>query len=317
MLLLVLVALAPPTVIALIVALEERTEARDHAQADVLDSTRLAAADVEAAVDGTAAFVKAVAHELEIRPGVRHCRRLLALVPQATDRYRSVGVARPDGRVYCGATEDRAARSSDELDASGASWFRRAQRGRGFVLGDFGVGPASDTKVIIGAHPVRRGPGERRAVLFAALRVRRLTEGTALANAPRGFAFAILDDRGTVLARRPAIERLVGKRLPERPLVETVLRERQGTAEVKGLDGVRRIHGFAPVGGNADDRLFVTAGRSSESVFADPNHDLRRYLILAGLGLVTALGLSYLASKVLLGRWARGGGGRGTPLRGG
>ncbi len=58
-LILVLVALAPPTAIAVIVALEERTEARKHAQLGLLDSTRLAAVDAEAAVDATASFLSA------------------------------------------------------------------------------------------------------------------------------------------------------------------------------------------------------------------------------------------------------------------
>ena len=46
MLVLVLVALTPPTITALVVALEERHEARVHAQRDVFDTTRLVAADV-------------------------------------------------------------------------------------------------------------------------------------------------------------------------------------------------------------------------------------------------------------------------------
>ena len=80
-LILVLVALAPPTAIAIIVALEERSEARRHAQTDLLDSTRLAAVDAESAVDATANFLSAVADDLSARPGVEHCKRLLALIP--------------------------------------------------------------------------------------------------------------------------------------------------------------------------------------------------------------------------------------------
>jgi signal transduction histidine kinase len=112
----------------------------------------------------------------------------------------------------------------------------------------------------------------------------------------------ILDYHGAVVARVPPAG-LVGRRLPERPLVRTVLAEHEGTAEVAGLDGVRRIYGFVPVGGNAKGHLFITAGRSSESVFADPNKDLSRFITLAAVGLVLALALSYVMTKVLLGRW--------------
>jgi signal transduction histidine kinase len=299
-LMLVLVALAPPTAIALIVALEERGEARKHAQRDLLDSTRLAAGDAEAAVDATASFLAAVANDLAARRGVEHCERLLSLVPQATDWYSSVGVARPDGRVYCGTTTRGFVQPMGPVDVSGAGWFRRAQRERGFVLGEFGAGPLSSKEALLGSHAVDRGRGKQPAVLFAALDLARLT--TTLGLHPRGTTFVIIDHRGTVVARVPS-GRLVGRRLPERPLVETVLRERQGTAEVKGLDGEPTIYGFAPVGGNAAGRLFISAGRTSESVFADPNHDLRRYLLLAGLGLLAALALSYVVTKLLLGRW--------------
>jgi signal transduction histidine kinase len=302
MLMLVLVALAPPTAIALVVALEERDEARDGAQADVLDSTRLAATKAEAAVDGTAGFLRAVAGDLAARPGVEHCEQLLRLVPAATDSYTSVGVALPNGTVYCGTTGGGFVKPMGRVDVSQAAWFRRAQIEGRFVLGEFGTGPLSGMDALIGSHPVDLGAGRRPGVLFAALDLRRLTKSVGLHDAPQGTTFVILDNRGTVVAGVPE-SNLVGRRLRERPLVETVLRQRQGTAEVEGLDGVTRIYGFVPVGGNARGRLFITAGRTSESVFADPNHDLRRYLLLAGLGLLAALALSYLVTKLLLGRW--------------
>src|SRR5919112_5401716 len=123
-LILVLVALAPPTAIAIIVALEERTEARRHAQTDLLDATRLAATDAEAAVDATATFLSAVADDLAARPGVEHCERLLALVPRATDWYSTVGVATAGGRVYCGATTAGPVRRIGRANVSKAEWFR-------------------------------------------------------------------------------------------------------------------------------------------------------------------------------------------------
>jgi signal transduction histidine kinase len=302
MLVLVLVALAPPTAIALIFAIQEREDAREHAQADVLDATRLAAADAEAAIEATAGILATLAHELAVRPGVQHCERLLAMVPQGADLYSSLGAAKPDGTVYCGTTARRSGKPIGHPDVSRASWFRRAQRERGFVLGDIGAEPLSPRGTLLGAHSVGREPGSRAGVLFAALDLQGLTRSLGLRDAPPGTTVGILDHRGTVVARVPQ-NGLVGRRLPERPLVETVLRQRQGTAEVEGLDGVRRIYGFTPVRGNANGRLFVTAGATSESVFADPNRDLRRYLLLAGLGLLTALGLSYLATQLLLGRW--------------
>jgi signal transduction histidine kinase len=299
---LVLVALAPPTAVAIIVALEERGEARRHAQTDLLDSARLAAAATEGTVDGTAGFLSAVAEDLAARPGVEHCQRLLALVPRSTDLYSTVGVATARGRVYCGTSMRGFVRPIGPVDVSKAAWFRRAQSERGFVLGEIGEGPLSHMKVLLASHAVDRGRFKPPAVVFAALDVDQLTERIGLQNAPRGTKFVVLDHRGKLVARVP--DDAPGRALAERPLVTTVLRERRGTAEVKGLDGVPTMYGFAPVAGNAHGRLFISAGRTSESVFAEPNHDLGRFLVLAGLGLLAALALSYVMTTLLLGRWS-------------
>ena len=302
-LMLVLVALAPPTVIAITVALEERSEARRHAQSDLLDSTRLAAVDAGSAVDATAGLLSAVADDLAARPGAEHCKRLLAVVPRATDWYSTVGVASPSGRVYCGTSSRGFVRPIGRADVSKEEWFRRAQTEAGLVLGELGQGPLSPMQALLSSHAVDRGRFKRPAVVFAALDVDQFTKTIGLQDSPRGTRYMILDHRGRLVARVPD-DGPAGRRRVERPLVRTVLREHQGTAELKGLDGVLTIYGFAPVGGNAKGRLFITAGRTSESVFADPNDDMRRFLLLAGLGLLLALALSYVMTSLLLGRWS-------------
>jgi signal transduction histidine kinase len=302
-LLLVLAALLPPTAIALAVAVDERSEAREHAHNDVLDTTRLTAADVRQVFDTTAGVLAALAQDLAREPGREYCEGLLALVPESTGRYSAVGLAEPGGRVSCAAATRDYRRPLESVDVSSADWFRTATRTGAFALGDIGAGPLSGIDVLLAAHPVPGPGGGPPSVLFAAIDLRRLAREPALDHAPRGTEFVLLDDRGTVVGRAPRDDRLIGHRLPERPLVETVLRERQGTAEVKGIDGVERIHAFAPVGGMAGDRLFITAGRSSEAVYADPAADMRRFLLSVAIGLLMALVLVWLATKLLLQRW--------------
>src|SRR5829696_8277268 len=302
-LLLVLVALAPPTVIALVVALEERHEARQHAQRDLLDTGRLVGADVGRVIDSTASFLGAVSQNLGEHPGRGYCEKVLALVPRSTSLYSSVGVAGPGGAVYCGATARGPARPRAAIDVSRSGWFRAAQRSGGFALGEYGRDPLTGANVLVAAYPVSRRNGSRQAVMFAGLDTGRLAEATALNDVPSGTAFTLLDRRGTVIARVPDGDRLVGRRFPQRSLVETVLRRRQGTADVTGGDGVARIQAYTPVGGRAGNRMFLTASRSSAAVFAEPNSDMRSFLLLAALGVALALALSYLATKLLLQRW--------------
>src|SRR5215210_85790 len=217
-LLLVLVALAPPTVIALVVALEERHESRVHAQRDLLDTSRLVGADVERVIDGTATFLGAVSSDLARDPGRGHCEELLALVPRSTSRYSSVGVATAGGSVYCGATTRGLARPLDEVDVSGAGWFRAAQRGEGFVLGHLGREPLTGVRSLVAAHPVPRSDSEPQRVMFAALDIHHLTAATALNEVPRGTGYLLLDHEGTIIARAPAGP--IGGRVPRRPPTE-------------------------------------------------------------------------------------------------
>jgi signal transduction histidine kinase len=299
-LLLVLVALLPPTVVAFVVALEERDEAREQAQQDVLDTARVAAADVRRVITGTAGFLAPLARNLAEQPGRRRCEQLLGLVPRSTTRYSSVGVALPDGRVDCAATGRGLAQPMDEVDVSGVAWFREAVRSGRFVLGDLRRDPLSGEDALIAAQPI---PGRGRGVLFAAVDAGSLASATALTDAPRGTTFLLFGARGTIVARVPQIRGAVGRRVSERLLAETIRERRKGTAEVEGVDGELRIQGFTPVGGPAGDTLFVAAGRESETVFADPTNDLRRFLVLAVFGTLLALALSYLATKLLLERW--------------
>jgi len=301
--LLVLVALTPVTVVATVTELAERREARETARENVLDTARVVSADVRRVMAGTAGFVGPLARDVAAHPGRRSCERLLGLVPESSRRYSSIGAATAGGALLCGATHQGFIQGNRLPDLAGATWFRRALRSERFVLTDYGPDPLSRMGSLVGAQAVRAEPGAPPVVLFVAIDIRTLAEATALHERPRGATMILFDASGTLLARMPSRPGAVGHRLRQRPLISAVLQQRQGTTEVQGPDGVKRIQGFAPVGGPAGRRLFVAAGRPSAAVFADPNMDMERFVVLGVIGLALALLLSYLATKLLLERW--------------
>jgi signal transduction histidine kinase len=300
-LLLVLVALAPPTVVAVVGELAERHEARMHAEQDVFDTSRIVRADVERVVTGTASGLGAIAGDLARHPDQRVCRRLLGFVQRATSRYSSVGVARANGRVYCGATQKGLTRAR-RVSVTRQPWFQAALRSNSFVLGDLDKDPLTGMDALVAARPVSSVAWRPSKVVFAAIDVGGLVEATALKDTPHGTTFLLFDRNSRVIARVPGGPKWVGRPLHDPALAEVVQRERRGTAEVTGPDGVRRIEGFAPVGGPGPGNLFVSAGRRSAAVYADPNEDLKRFFLLSALGLVLALALSYLMTRLLLQR---------------
>ena len=158
----------------------------------------------------------------------------------------------------------------EQVNVVHSDWFRRAQKTGGFVLGNLGRDPLTETRALMTATPLPGPAHAPHSVMFAAMDLRSFADATAVKDVPRGTTFVVLDSHGTIVARQPPLPGIVGRRVPEEPLVRSVLKDREGTAEVAGLDGVKRIQGFAPVGGVAGDELFVAAGRPSEAVYADP-----------------------------------------------
>ncbi|HKP20349.1 MAG TPA: ATP-binding protein [Thermoleophilaceae bacterium] len=300
---LVLVALAPPTIVAVVTELSERNEAHDDAKEAVLDSARVVRADVQRVVEGTAGFLAPLARDLARHPGRDSCERLLGLVPRSTSRYSSIGMARRDGTVVCGATQRGVIHSRQHASVGEAGWFRTAIRAGRFVLSDYGIDPLAGTGALVAAQPLPTGPMRSETVLFVAIGTATLAEAAGLHESASDTTVLLLDRRGTILARVPPLPGTLGRRLGNAPLVSTVLEQRHGTAEVEGLDGVKRIQGFAPVTGIGGAALYVAAGRPSSSVFADPAEDMEQFLALGLIGLALALLLSYLANKLLLERW--------------
>jgi signal transduction histidine kinase len=301
-LLLVLVALAPLTVVAVIAELAERSEQREQAQRDLLDSSRLVRSDIERLLSGTGSMLAAFSTELEERPGRPACERLIGLVPRATRIYSSVGVAEADGTLHCGAAERGLIRPGSAT-FGGSTWLGAATRESSLVLGGFGRDPLSRMNAVVAARAVPSPPGTPRRVVFAAIDVRTFARATALKNPPHGTRLMLFDSHGTLIAEVPSHGETPGQRVDEPALAATARSRRRGTAEMSDPDGGKRIYGFAPVGGPRGETLFVAASRRSSAVFADPNADLRRFLILSALGLVLALALSWLMTRLLLQRW--------------
>jgi signal transduction histidine kinase len=301
--LLVLVALAPPTMVAVITELAERREARDHAQQDVLQAARVVRGDVQRVIDGTAGFLAPLARDVASHPGRQSCERLLGLVPRSTRRYSSIGTATRSGRVLCGATQRGLIRPSATANVAGTAWFQAALRTNRFVLGHYGADPLAGKDALLTAQSVSAGPGGRKMVMFAGIDVRALAQATEFHEVAHDATLVVFDDRGTLLARMPDGRREVGRRLRDQALVDAVLGHRQGTAEVEDPDGVERIQAFAPVSAANGRRLYVVAGRPASTVFADPNADMERFVVLGVIGVGLALLLSYLATKLLLERW--------------
>ena len=214
-------------------------------------------------------------------PGAEHCERLLGLVPRATSCYSSVGVAQPERTGLLRRHRARPRPADGAVDVSRRRLVpARSERSAASCSASSARDPLSGMQALL-AQPRRRtaGASSARGGVRRDRRRRSSPRRSALHDSPTRHHLRAprppRHDRGA----RAGDRRPVGRRLP------------------RAAAGQDRAHGTPGNGGGggpgrrADDPglrargrqcarrgLFVAAGRTSASVFADPNDDLRRFL---------------------------------------
>ena len=92
----------------------------------------------------------------------------------------------------------------------------------------------------------------------------------------------------------------MGKRLPEVEIIKIVLARGEGVAEAVGIDGVRCLFAFTPLGVGSHD-LLVYAGVPLKTVYAEANRILTRNLLaLGGAGLLALMAAWMLGQFFLI-----------------
>lgn len=296
LLLLVLAALLPPIGLAAYEAIDRRAADTSAAKREAKRLADLAAAGHGRQVEEAEQLLVALAQLPAVRRPSPQCGRLLASFRARLPQYENLGVVGRDGLVTCSALPTRR-----PVDLSDRGWFRRALATRRFAVGDFQIGRITHRATVNFGLPILEG-GRVRAVVFAALGLRSLEQLAREAPLPRGSSVLVLDGNGTVLARVPSVTGVVGRRLTE-GVVKEVLGRREGTAEATGLDGVRRLYGFAVLPGSPPGRaVHLAIGLPKSAVVAAPERQLARDMLVLGLVALLTLVAGVFLLRVLLAR---------------
>ncbi len=179
-------------------------------------------------------------------------------------------------------------------------YFRRALASRAFSVGEYQMGRITKKSSLNVARPVFGPDGRPRAVAFAAIDLGWLNTAPAGDSLSPGAVFAVIDHRGTVLARRPDPGRWVGRDLHDSPVIRAVLSRRAGVIEATGVDGVLRLWTFRPVEGTRDAAAYAMLGMDRRMVFASADRIMRRSLLLLALASLAALLAAWLGARVFV-----------------
>jgi signal transduction histidine kinase len=126
------------------------------------------------------------------------------------------------------------------LNFSDRLWFNRLGQTRGLVVGQYVIGRISGKATVVVGYPVLNDQGQIQAVLTAGLGLEWRNTFIDTLDLSMGSTVKVIDENGTVLLSNDDPEKLIGKALPNAPLVTKALVEKEDTAQITGLDGTPR-----------------------------------------------------------------------------
>jgi signal transduction histidine kinase len=322
--LLVLLAVLPGFITALIFADSQRQQALTNVQAQNLSYLRLVSLNQSQIVANTKSLLALLAAAPDVRNRDKAgCQSLLDGVVQSSNRFYGIAALDENKQSWCFAsantspsiteTTDTAATTNPELPALGRTMtitdgvqgsermYQRSEVSKDFTIGEYFVGQVSGRSFLALTQPVLDDTGMITGHMLAGLSLDALNASIQALDLPAGYIVTVLDRRGTVLVRWPTPS-LVGQNYADYPLIQQVLRDSvdgtEHTAVLTGVDGVDRLYAFRSVPGTPERDLFVLVGIAPEVAYTAIDNDLRRYLaVLSIFTLVAAVGAWVFGSR--------------------
>jgi diguanylate cyclase (GGDEF)-like protein len=281
---LVILAALPALILTAYSALERRESEKNQARAELVRLVKLAAMQqwqvVESARQMMVASLPILVTLLEDR---QRCTEYFAnMLAQNRDSYHAMGLFDENGNLLCNAKTWRAkVYSGDRL------YFRLAKETGRFAVGEFQVGRVTGQAGINFGFPVKDLDGKVRAVAFAGLDLENLAKMAEATPLPPDGVLSVIDVKGAILSRKPAMQERVGQRLWNPQVIESILAGSEGVLEAKGEDGVDWLLAHQVIYTNPDGafplRVLITV--PLDRVFAEANRALVRDLL--GITLAT------------------------------
>ncbi|MDR7534010.1 MAG: ATP-binding protein [Armatimonadota bacterium] len=269
----------------------QRSRARNDVAAEALRLARSAREHHRLFIASAQHLLPVLARVIQEEPwDPARCSRLFGDLLAQHPTYANLGVAAPDGVVVCSARPSRR-----PVSVADRQYFQHAARYRTFSVGEYQIGRITGQPTINFGYPVIGPGGTLRGVVFAAVSLAALERASQRIGLPDGGALIVVDRNATVLARQPHLDGLVGRTLPEAPIVRLLrVATAEGVAEAPGADGVRRLYAFTPLDDTgAGGRVVVAVGIPLASVYTAIDRataaNIVGVLLVAGLVLAAAM----------------------------
>ncbi len=278
MLLVVAVASLPLLVYSIAGYRQDRADAYAATERSIRSLLQSALVPEAMVVDNVRQVLRIMANAGDLRSGNRSdCEGLAIRLMKTQANFANLGVALPSGELFCSGVP-----SKGPVDVSDRAWFKDALARGDLTGGSFVVGRVTGQPGVIFAYPLLDMNNVPRMVLFGSLRLEWINKLVAGAPIAPGWVAAAYAADGSIIARHPDTERLVGTQLAAEEALMRLVRSRPGETiqELSGPDGVRRIFGIAPMASSGGD-IYLVIGAPVDVVFGAIDSRFKRSLMVS------------------------------------
>jgi len=277
LLLLILLIVLPTFCLLIYSSFEQRHLEQNRVREGAIAISQLAAANQENFINNTRQLLATLTQFpfLVLTTNRAFAEEHLSNLRKLAPNYINFGLIETNGLVFCSAM-----RASNSISLADRSYFQRVIQTKRFSAGDFQMGRLTGEPGLNFGYPVFDERGELKRVLFASLKLSRLSQAVAYIAMPQGGSISVIDRNGTILARQPEPEKWVGKNMSQSPVVQRIIKQEDGTFEMAGIDGIKRLHAITSIMENGTPTLFVSIGIPLSVSFAHANQTLARNLII-------------------------------------
>jgi signal transduction histidine kinase/CheY-like chemotaxis protein len=292
---LVILTLLPVVGIEVYDAIDARSQRVNERKDQALRLVRLVAQDQSRVIEGARQLLTTLGKTPGVRSGnPASCSTFFADLTSSLPQYLSLVSIDPTGLSVCtGGTAEPSAVLSDR------PFFKLAIATGRFALGEYTADNGSHRKVIHLAQPYYDAAGHLAGVVAAGLSLDWLNGEIARNPLPPQAIVAVVDHRGTILARYPDSEQFVGTEIPSESGSYKLTEE--NVHEATGSDGVSRTYASMPLPDGPPGLTLSVGLDEAELLQGSTTANRRDVMVIAGSS-VLALLLAGIGARAFIGR---------------
>jgi len=273
----------------------EKHSATAKAQWEAQQIARLTSHDYEQVASDTRLLLGMLAQLQEVRNSdVSSMNKVFADLMGQSSIYANIVAFDPQGNMFASGLP-----FTDPVNVSDRAYFKHVLADRRFTTSEYLIGRVSGKASVGFAYPVLGNSANILSVLYVGIDLQQLNQVVLNADLPPGSTLTLVDRDGLVLVRHPEPEKWVGKSMPEAPVVDAVLTQKEGSAKATGLDGLPRFYGFVPLKASGEDGAYIIVGIPEDVALGQVHQALQRNLALLAVLFVLLLALVWLGSERL------------------